>query len=69
MLQENIIDKTEKLIKEKQSYKSIVCIVCNSLLNSHRFSSSFVSSGISSQILGPKNLISVPLKTVRTGGM
>ena len=39
-------------------------------LNSHRFSSSFISSGISSQILEPRYLIlSVPLKTVRTGGM
>ena len=26
VLQENIIDKTENLIKENQSYKSIVCI-------------------------------------------
>ena len=28
VLQQNIIDKTENLIKENQSYKSIVCIVC-----------------------------------------
>ena len=28
VLQENVIDKTENLIKENQSYKSIVCIVC-----------------------------------------
>ena len=28
VLQENIIDKTENLVKENQSYKSIVCIVC-----------------------------------------
>ena len=26
--QENNIDKTENLIKETQSYKSIVCVVC-----------------------------------------
>ena len=29
VLQENIIDKTENLIKEKQSHKHIVCIVCS----------------------------------------
>ena len=28
VLQENIIDKTENLIKENPSHKSIVCIVC-----------------------------------------
>ena len=28
VLQEIIIDKIENLIKENQSYKSIVCIVC-----------------------------------------
>ena len=28
VLQENIIDKTENLTKENQSYKSIVCLVC-----------------------------------------
>ena len=28
VLQQNIIDKTENLIKENQSYKNIVCIVC-----------------------------------------
>ena len=40
------------------------------LLNSHRVSSSFISFGISSQILGPRNLIfSVSVKTVRTRGM
>ena len=27
-LQENIIDKTKNIIKENQSHKSIVCIVC-----------------------------------------
>ena len=27
-LQENIIDKRKNIIKEKQSHKSIVCIVC-----------------------------------------
>ena len=29
VLQENIIDKTENLIKEKQFHKHIVCIVCS----------------------------------------
>ena len=28
VLQQNIIDKTENLIKANKSYKSIVCIVC-----------------------------------------
>ena len=28
VLQQNIIDKTENLIKENQPYKSNVCIVC-----------------------------------------
>ena len=82
VLQENIIDKTENLTKENQSYKSIVCMACNlqgqdvgvhsfiALLNSHRLSSSFISSSLSSQILGPRNLIlSVPLKVVHTEGM
>ena len=82
---ENLIKKPYKknLIKENQSHKSIAYKSLRSLqgqdvgfhsfialLNSHRLSSSFISSGISSQILGPRYLIfSVPLKTVRTGGM
>ena len=73
LIKEKILLKKTNPIKVLFAYlqgKDMHCHSFTALLNSHILSDYFISAGISSQILGPRNLIpSVPLKTVRTGGM
>ena len=56
--------------QQRKSSAAKIIIDKTKNLNSKRLSSSFISPGVSSQILESRNIIlSVPLKAVRAGGI